>query len=370
MGTTKKSGFTILELVIVLALVAAMASIVVFKRSQTTKTVTASPAFKGAEPSATPNYTADPMAGWQIYSSSVFGYQLKYPSDWTIKRGNDASIYGAFATSFTSPATTAKMANINGMNTSVFADLAIAYYPSITDTYGGLGGAQPKTLQELSAKLQSPETITVGGENGYAGIAQGDVPAYQVLLENSGHIYMISFIGSGNTSKASLASTEQEILSSFTFDAPTASPVVTTKTYTNNRVGYTFQYPASGLSLDLDETITYPSTMPGDSNKTDLVQFAKNGVTYSVRTTVGVAPSISSWTSDGLNIPPTELEPTTIAGTEAEKRKNMLASFVVKNASAGNNIGYEIVAHKGIAASTDLSDPIYASLISSFQFTN
>lgn len=137
------------------------------------------------------------------------------------------------------------------------------------------------------------------------------------------------------------------------------------KTYTNTRVAYTFEYPSSGLTLNLDETIKYPSTATSDSRTEDLVQYATKTMTYSVRTEVGVAAtSIEAWFSSFSGDDITKNTKTTIGGRVAYTLNGELLTYVM----SGSNV-YIITASDGVAPSTKTSDSTYAHLLSTFKFT-
>lgn len=145
---------------------------------------------------------------------------------------------------------------------------------------------------------------------------------------------------------------------------------VSWKTYTNNRVSYQFDYPASGLKLAIDETIKYPSTRTGDSKTEDLVQFATNQVAYSVGTEIGIKHnSVESWIQD-TNVSHIDgnissYTKISVGGKIAYTSNAGLATYVYNN----GNI-YMIIARAGIAPSVDKNDSIYSHLLSTFKFTN
>ena len=156
---------------------------------------------------------------------------------------------------------------------------------------------------------------------------------------------------------------------------PTANPTPTQsswKTYTNNRVGYQFEYPTSGLKLALDETIKYPDPK---TNNQDLVQFADNTentseqqpVAFSVRTYIGVKNnSIENWIQNASSSTNTDLANYTkqlIGGQPAYTGRGISVTYILYN----NNV-YVIDAHAGIEPAFD-TDPVYAHLLSSFKFT-
>lgn len=138
------------------------------------------------------------------------------------------------------------------------------------------------------------------------------------------------------------------------------------RSYTNTRVAYAFEYPSSGLTLNLDETIKYPSAAASDSKTEDLVQYATKTMTYSVRTEVGVAAtSVETWFSSFSGDDISKNTKTTIGGKAAYTLNGQLLTYVM----SGSNV-YIITAFDGVAPSTKTSDSTYAHLLSSFKFTN
>lgn len=187
-------------------------------------TLAPSPAVNStATTKTTATATPAATASTKTYADTAYGYSVQYPSGWTLDTSgrSTSSVYGNNAIYITSPATaqrqTAVRAAGGGMNTSVFADVVINYYATIADTYSGLGGAQPTTLQALANTMTDPVATTFAGQPAYEGIASGDASAYKILVQKNNHIYEIRVIGSGHDSKSDLTTTEQTVLSSFKF---------------------------------------------------------------------------------------------------------------------------------------------------------
>lgn len=137
------------------------------------------------------------------------------------------------------------------------------------------------------------------------------------------------------------------------------------KMYTNPRVNYQFEFPAKNLSLDLHESIKYPSTDAGNAKDDDLVQFATNNSSYGVRTTVGVnEKTIEDWLQTPERVGGLSgYTKTTVGNKTAYTDKEWLSTYVM----SGNNV-YQIDAHVGSAPKTE-TDPIYEHFFSTFQFT-
>lgn len=141
------------------------------------------------------------------------------------------------------------------------------------------------------------------------------------------------------------------------------------KTYTNTRVKYSFEYPASGLKLDLDETIKYPSTRSSDSKTEDLVQFTTSNIAYSVEAGVGVSDTtIENWIKNTnvshANSDLTKYTKITIGGKTAYLFTGEALAYVMN----GTNV-YIIKAMDGVAPSTNTTDSVYQHFLSTFQLT-
>lgn len=197
-----------------------------------------------------------------------------------------------------------------------------------------------------------------------------------IIVVLGGGYLLYAKYGGTSTSAVSATPTPTEVISPSSSATPTTSPNIPAewKTYTNKRVGYSFEYPASDLELDLNETIKYPSTRSGDSKTEDFVQFATATTTYGVRTDVsGHAMSVEAWitgTGGGSTIntfPSRNLSDytkTTIGGKTAYTYKNGLVSYVVLGTKY-----YTITAKSGEGLKEE-ADAIDSHLLSSFKFTS
>jgi len=136
--------------------------------------------------------------------------------------------------------------------------------------------------------------------------------------------------------------------------------VADTGIYVNSQVGYQFEYPKTGLSLEIEETIK--------NSIQDLVQFATKDTTYGVRTYIGVThTTIEDWITDpGIAKASSALSnynKITVGSKSAYQYKAGLVVYVL----ASGNL-YEITAHQGMAPSQNFADPIYNHLLSTFKF--
>jgi len=130
--------------------------------------------------------------------------------------------------------------------------------------------------------------------------------------------------------------------------------------YANSQVGYQFEYPKTGLSLELDETVKTPTQ--------NLVQFATEETTYGVRTYIGTAhETLEEWITDPGTAKASnallDYNKITVGSESAYRYKDGLVVYVL---NSGNL--YQITAHQGIAPSQNSADPIYNHLLSTFRF--
>lgn len=144
-----------------------------------------------------------------------------------------------------------------------------------------------------------------------------------------------------------------------------ADQTISWKIYSNNRVGYQFEYPASGLTLNLDETIKYPNA---NSPSKDLVQFATSKNTYSIETIVKpqfktVEELLQAMKSDGDT---TIWKKFTMDGQTAYSATDKFVTYVMANQNQ-----YSIIKYEGNApADYKGDDQIYSHILSTLKFTN
>ncbi|MFA6963923.1 MAG: hypothetical protein WC227_04435 [Patescibacteria group bacterium] len=191
----------------------------------------------------------DATADWKTYTSTAFSYSIKYPTDWTL--ADAATVFGANSIALTSPETKKTNDDYAVANptsrAAVFPNMGVTYYASISDTYGGLGGAKPATLADYvkTSGFSDSKQITFAGQTAYSATQAGDVSGYVIVLESSGHIYKISSLNKKVDSD--LTTTEKNILNTFAID-----PTLGWKTYTNTEVGFTLKYPQDWSSMKLN----------------------------------------------------------------------------------------------------------------------
>ncbi len=147
-----------------------------------------------------------------------------------------------------------------------------------------------------------------------------------------------------------------------------SSPVATWTTYENTRVNYSFEYPAAELTMNLDETIKYPSTKEGDSKTEDLVQFATDKITYSIKTEIDSKhQTIEDWIQDAdvshANTDLTKYTEIKIDNKTAYTYTGELRTYTLNNGNV-----YIIKGMDGVAPSKNTEDSIYKHLLDSFKF--
>ncbi|PIR97018.1 MAG: hypothetical protein COT91_03790 [Candidatus Doudnabacteria bacterium CG10_big_fil_rev_8_21_14_0_10_41_10] len=292
--------------------------------------------------------TGDETSSWQTYRSEEFGFEMKVPVDWTIE--SQGASEELFFFSEESRKENSLRVEECKMISVKSGDQALECAQRNVDLYftnvNYDRGTSSETINGIEWHVYYGENTgweyeTKQGEHGFnfRPLEQLELPANKQDFIN--------------------------ILSTFKF--LDQDQTADWQTYRNTRVGYEFEFPSSGLSLDLDETIKYPSAL---SVGNDLVQFATGGVTYGVRSSIEVPyTSIKFWIQDpnNSNISSNLSDYTKIIFGDkvAYTSKTDLATYTLAN----GNI-YMITAHEGVAPSTDISDPIYQHLISTFKFIN
>lgn len=102
-GSRKAAGFGIVEVIIIVAAVVLVGFVgwrvyEAIKSKPTTGVSTTNQSASNSNQTGSEHPTSDPYAGWKTYMSSVAGYSVKYPSDWTI-RTSSGDYESAFITS-------------------------------------------------------------------------------------------------------------------------------------------------------------------------------------------------------------------------------------------------------------------------------
>lgn len=134
--------------------------------------------------------------------------------------------------------------------------------------------------------------------------------------------------------------------------------------YSNERVGYAFEYPSSGLILGLSEPVKYEGK---DNQKRDVVTFTSKA-TYTIKAFLGVLNSgdtIETYLqkTSGFDNNLSNYKKTTLDGKTAYSYKNydLLLSFYNSNI-------YIITASEGISPLKDKNDPVLDHMVSTFKF--
>ncbi|MDO8471814.1 MAG: PsbP-related protein [bacterium] len=216
MRTKMKSGFTVIEAVIIVVLIAVVvAGIAMTKKKQAVTTEpTAAPATTEATKTETKTTTAaktDKMADWKTYSNTKYGFSFKYPSDWKMSEngGNNAD---PSVVSIVSPETQ----KAPGSSPD---DMSVYYYPSVADEpENKLNKLGATTLDDM---IKKNSMITKIGSTEIGGVQATDViwgglgSYYAILTTKNSHLYKVWF--SNTSDKSMLTSVEKQILASFTF---------------------------------------------------------------------------------------------------------------------------------------------------------
>jgi len=202
----KAKGFTLIEVIVVAAIVLVLGGAVLYEHNQIKTTPT--PVVATASPSSSP--TPNPTAGWSTYSDTSFGVSFSYPSTWTASKTSSGA-------TFLSPE--AVTAEKTGVENSQADSLTVNFYASSKDLPTSMGAASGAdslvdwlNSQKGSAAVQSfseqSTSLTNYGSSPLYTATIG-LPGYDFYLEISNKDF--DFFNSGSTP---LTDTDQNILQS------------------------------------------------------------------------------------------------------------------------------------------------------------
>jgi hypothetical protein len=156
-------------------------------------------------------------AGWKTYLNTDYGFEVKYPVDWTISTENIQPSIKSIYVTLTSPKTK-RLGETQGEYPA--GDLYITAYQSLVDFNSG-ANYQTKNLQESLNKMQQQSIIepiketSVNGikafETNQNGMGSGDYTLY--LGKSGGKIYELDF--SLMATRKDFSTVENQILASF-----------------------------------------------------------------------------------------------------------------------------------------------------------
>ena len=183
-----KKSYSWLIVVIIIFLLAG-SSVLAYKYYQLKQQVTQTPTK--TSPSSTPfpeTPPANPMANWKTYTSTEFGFQIKYPDNWSIKE--DKSLQGLALITVT----------IGAPSQNALLDIWI----------------RNGTWSQVEGELKAKSTKTV--INGIEGLAEpaGDGKVYTFPAKKNDQIIQIVYGSSSDSSSDEIKILDQ-ILSTFKF---------------------------------------------------------------------------------------------------------------------------------------------------------
>jgi hypothetical protein len=160
---------------------------------------------------------ADETADWKTYSNSQFGFEVKYPSNWTINFDKPQQSSDSFYLMLASPETK-KIARDEAGENPMY-DLNIQTYKSLKDFNGGEDGKIKNLLDSLN-QMKKDETIvslretSVNGLKAYEVNQNGMGSPYTLYIESkSGKIYELWF--NKEQERKYFSAIENQILSTF-----------------------------------------------------------------------------------------------------------------------------------------------------------
>lgn len=140
--------------------------------------------------------------------------------------------------------------------------------------------------------------------------------------------------------------------------------------FINNRVGWQFRYPKENLTKDIDEVVKFPSSVEGQSNKEDLLEFAVGETTFSIKTYAEEATStintIEAWIKDsGRSVSNnlSDYQKFKIAGNNAYNIKGKAFAYTFLNKNV-----YEIAAYQNGVWREISDEPLFKKWISTINF--
>lgn len=197
---TNQKGFANTILVVVIIILAGIGGYYFLKKPAK---VVVSPT-----PTATPTVTVNPTANWKTYTNNQYGYEFKYPNNYSVS--------------------TTGSTNIASLVSSPYVSIEVRNYQILN-----LTGGKPIAVGGIAA-IKFP-----AGGNRDGGVEyQIDVPSKKLTILFNGR----------NSSSHDYISEYDKILSTFKF----TSPINGWKTYQNTKYGFEFQYPKTNPLSGLD----------------------------------------------------------------------------------------------------------------------
>jgi len=149
----------------------------------------------------------------------------------------------------------------------------------------------------------------------------------------------------------------------------TPEEIATWGEFINNRVGWQFRYPKENLTKDIDEVVKFPSSVEGQSNKEDLLEFAVGETTFSIKTYAEEGAStttIEAWIKNsGKSVSNylSDYQKFKIAGNNAYNIKGKAFTYTFLNKNV-----YEIAAYQNGVWREISDEPLFKKWISTINF--
>ena len=153
-------------------------------------------------------------ASWKTYTSTNYGFSLKYPKDWTVSEPINNSIALRSATTNQWYTENANNSAVDG----IANDITITFYNTISDADIN-ADKSAKTIADLvnqtgSGRSGVTQTIFSGG-TAYEYTIAGMTSSYEIMAGNNDHVYTI---GSNAETKTNLTEIQKQIIASFSFN--------------------------------------------------------------------------------------------------------------------------------------------------------
>lgn len=148
---------------------------------------------------------------WQTYSSDVYGFSFKYPSDY-ISIDSSGSNYDQSVVNIFSPGAQKNMKEEKPYSES----LSVYYYNSVADESenkaNNLNATNINEMIQKNSMIRKNESIKVDNEDAVSVFWGGNSAYYAILIMHKNHLYKLWF---GDTIE--LSPTQKTILSTFKF---------------------------------------------------------------------------------------------------------------------------------------------------------
>lgn len=218
-----KKGFTVVEGVVIVALVLVVIGIVSMSQKKTEPATTAPVVTNPVTPSKTTPSTTTATPATTVtdhtvtYTNTKYGYSFKYPKDWVKTESADKT-----TVTVTTP-DTEQLINEKKLAPGYSTNLIVYYYSSVNNEgiTGGTWSGKRKysdladLLSDTSSTVTKTGVTTVGGSKAYEVTIGGYGATFGIMIERSNGIYQLEF--RRHEDRSSLTPEEEAIILSFQF---------------------------------------------------------------------------------------------------------------------------------------------------------